>query len=607
MSHDKATKRLRRGREKPVLDNHAPKKLKEYNELCERVVHYAQGIPLVLKVLAGHLRGNKKEVWESELDKLKGMPHKEVYDVMTWSFYDLDRKQQQIFLTELKEKSLITVSKDNFVSMHDNLQDMAWEIVRQESIEDPGRRSRLWDPDDIYEALKSDKLHILAEGLQFLATELRFIAWLGCPLKSLPENFSAEKLVILKLPDSNMEKLWDGVKNLVNLIEVDLSGSEKLKELPDLSKATNLEVLYLGGCSALICVHPSIFSLAKLKKLELWGCVSLTTLTSNCHLGSLSFLDLDYCKNLTEFSVISENMEELRLERTKVKALPSSFEFQSKLRFLDLAGSDIESLPSSLTNLNQLLYLEVNVKSCISLHTLPELPPFLKTLNAVNCRSLKTALLFPSTTAEQLMEDRKHVLFGNCSNLDEHSLEAIGLNAQINLINFVNRHTPTPNHAHFENYYENLQSHDPYEAEAVYVYPGSTVPEWLEYKTMKDYIIIDLSSAAPPLFFAFIFCFVLGDDSDDDDGGNEEGSVIMYMGEHLEETIESDTVCVKYDRRCSEFLNSRAQNQARFKIKVAPKSQDVVLKGFGVSPISTSAYSSFIQQMELRDSMFQFH
>lgn len=35
---------------------------------------------------------------------------------------------------------------------------MTWEIVRQESIEDPGSRNHLWDPHDIYETLKNDQV-----------------------------------------------------------------------------------------------------------------------------------------------------------------------------------------------------------------------------------------------------------------------------------------------------------------------------------------------------------------------------------------------------------------------------------------------------------------
>jgi len=70
----------------------------EYYELTKRVVNYAKGIPLVLKVLAHLLRGKDKLVWESLLDKLKKMPSKKVQDVMRLSYDDLDRKEQNIFL-----------------------------------------------------------------------------------------------------------------------------------------------------------------------------------------------------------------------------------------------------------------------------------------------------------------------------------------------------------------------------------------------------------------------------------------------------------------------------------------------------------------------------
>ncbi|RDY07887.1 putative disease resistance protein RPP1, partial [Mucuna pruriens] len=74
-----------------------------------------------------------------------------------------------------------------------------------------------------------DQLHILAAAVQFLATE----------------KFSAKKLIILKLRLGNMEKIRDGVKNLVSLKKLDLCYSNMLKGLPDLSKATNHEVLVL--------------------------------------------------------------------------------------------------------------------------------------------------------------------------------------------------------------------------------------------------------------------------------------------------------------------------------------------------------------------------
>lgn len=303
----------------------------------------------------------------------------------------------------------------------------------------------------------------------------------------------------------------------MNLKELDLRCSKKLKELPDISKATNLEVILLRGCSMLTNVHPSIFSLPKLERLNLSDCESLNILTSNSHLRSLSYLDLDFCKNLKKFSVVSKNMKELRLGCTKVKALPSSFGHQSKLKLLHLKGSAIKRLPSSFNNLTQLLHLELsncskletieelppfletlNAQYCTCLQTLPELPKLLKTLNVKECKSLQSlpelspsleilnardceslmTVLFPSTAVEQLKENRKQVMFWNCLNLDEHSLVAIALSAQFNFMKFVNQHLCRPDHYHY-----NLISDVIHESfQGVYLYPGSSVPEWLEYK-----------------------------------------------------------------------------------------------------------------------------
>lgn len=48
----------------------------------------------------------------------------------------------------LGEKSLLTISKDK-IWMHDLPQEMGREIVRRESPNDPGRRSRLWRYEDV--------------------------------------------------------------------------------------------------------------------------------------------------------------------------------------------------------------------------------------------------------------------------------------------------------------------------------------------------------------------------------------------------------------------------------------------------------------------------
>ncbi|KAH1068665.1 hypothetical protein GYH30_006306 [Glycine max] len=656
----------------------------EYDELSKRVVNYANGIPLVLKVLGRLLCGKDKEVWESQLDKLKSMPNKHVYNAMKLSYDDLDRKEKNIFLDlscffiglnlkvdhiklllkdsesdnsvvagleRLKDKALITISENNVVSMHNVIQEMAWEIVRGESIEHAESRSRLIDPVDICDVLENNKgteairsiradlsvflklkfsphiftkmsklqflsftnkhdeddIEFLPNGLQSFPDELRYLHWRYYPLKSLPENFSAEKLVILDMSNSQLEKLWDGVQNLVNLREVKVCDSKNLKELPDLTQATNLEELDISACPQLTSVNPSIFSLNKLQRLNIGYCY-ITKVVSNNHLSSLRYLSLGSCPNLEEFSVTSENMIELDLSYTRVNALPSSFGRQSKLKLLRLGSTDIKKLPSSFKNLTALQYLSVELSR--QLHTLTELPPSLETLDATGCVSLKT-VLFPSI-AQQFKENRRDVRFWNCLNLDEHSRKAIGLNARINAMKSAHQHLSAPD----QNYNNYSRKYRFYQVK--YVYPGRKIPEWFEYQTRDDYIMIDLPSTPRSSQLGFIFSFVISYPLHrtvgyfsrftfhiiiSDDGGykSEKSSINIYMSAlHLRPN--SKHVCVIYDQRCSRYLNSRAENKRRLKIEVEVMGDThpewgAELEAFGVSVINTSAYHNFVQQI----------
>ncbi|WJX32821.1 hypothetical protein P8452_21104 [Trifolium repens] len=263
---------------------------------------------------------------------------------------------------------------------------MGWNIVHQESPKDPGSRTRLWLPNEVYDVLKYKKgtkavegitldmskvedLHLKSNsftemsemrflklyygkcnstsniylpenGMDSLSDKLRYLEWHRYCLKSLPSQFSGNLLVELSMPYSSLQKLWDGVQNLANLKEIDLRFSNELVEVPNLSKATNLEWLALTRCRNLREIHPSILSLNKLKDLELEGCTKIERFRSDNHLDSLQTIQLSNCSSLKEFSVTSNKLENLWLDGTSIQELPSSIWCCQKLKMIDLHNCD---------------------------------------------------------------------------------------------------------------------------------------------------------------------------------------------------------------------------------------------------------------------------
>lgn len=159
----------------------------DYIEPSKRVINYAEGNPLALKVLGSALFDKSREDWNSALDNLEKIPKRRILNLLRLSYDELSGEEQNIFLdiacffkgenrkyatvildscyfgvhfiiSNLIDKSLVTVSKYNMLKMHDLLKEMGWAIVREESITKPRKRSRLYDPDDIYHVLMKDKV-----------------------------------------------------------------------------------------------------------------------------------------------------------------------------------------------------------------------------------------------------------------------------------------------------------------------------------------------------------------------------------------------------------------------------------------------------------------
>ena len=145
-----------------------------YLQLSKQIIDYANGLPLALRIIGSDLYGKDLCYWESALKKYEKIPNKGILKILQISYKELDQIEKDIFLdiafffngkkkdyvvkileacdlepnygmSKLIDKCLITIDWLDNLSMHNLLQQMGEEIVRQESPQAPGKRSRLRD------------------------------------------------------------------------------------------------------------------------------------------------------------------------------------------------------------------------------------------------------------------------------------------------------------------------------------------------------------------------------------------------------------------------------------------------------------------------------
>ncbi|KAG6627332.1 hypothetical protein CIPAW_15G120400 [Carya illinoinensis] len=269
--------------------------------------------------------------------------------------------------------------------MHDLLQDMGREIVRLESPNEPGQRSRLFFHEDVRHVLEESmgtnkvsgmiiempegedaislnpeafvqmkRLKVLinrnasfSSGPYYLSNELRVLDWFEYPLQSLPPNFHGNKLIIFKMCGGFIKELsFIKFKNLTSMY---FSDCNFLTKVPDVSNIPNLKELIARNCTNLIEVHDSVGSLGNLFLLVFWKCSNLRILPRSLKLRSLDVLEFDGCSSLRSFPEIGCEM--------------------NSLTSLYLSGTAVEELPLSIGNLTKLdeLYLD----KCKNLKRLP--------------------------------------------------------------------------------------------------------------------------------------------------------------------------------------------------------------------------------------------
>ncbi|CAN6723130.1 unnamed protein product [Malus baccata var. baccata] len=363
----------------------------DFLELSERFLNHAGGLPLVLKVVGSFLYRRGRDAWNSELDNLHKIPNQNIFYSLKVSYDGLRLMEKRIFLDVacfhkgkytkqviqvldnsfgisscilidlLIERSLLYNDYENKIGMHDLIQQMAWTIVRQES-EEPGLRSRLWLPNDIFHVFMTNTGTRAIEGIVLQLPESKEVHWNS-------EAFS------------NMHEL-SVVQDLPNLKYIDLGFSKKLISTPDFTGVPNLVGLALGHCKNLVEIHPSIAVLKRLKHLHLNGCDSIKSLPSEVEMDSLESLYLNGClnvKNIPEFGEQMKNLSKLHLGGTAIEKMPSSIEHLVGLKDLNLFNcKNLLDLPRAICNLKSLRRLCMG--QCSKIDKLPGDMDHLETL-----------------------------------------------------------------------------------------------------------------------------------------------------------------------------------------------------------------------------------
>ncbi|KAG6676439.1 hypothetical protein I3842_15G151400 [Carya illinoinensis] len=344
-------------------------------QLSEHALRCARGLPLALVVLGSDIYGRSLHEWKSALDKCKRLPNKNIHKILRISYDDLDDNEKDIFLDiacffkgkdadyvikildscgffpdigirVLTDKSLIAIEENNRLVMHDLIQEMGREIVRQESPKEPGRRSRLWFHGDVRYVLeenegtnkiegilvelpKRDLIHLSSKaftkmkrlllfinrnacfsgGPNYLSNELRLLDWPEYPLQALPSNFHGKKLSVFRISHSLFKELKEVFENFQNMkiMELsdflDFSGTDIVSLPASIKRFIGLERLILQDCKQLqeiVELPPNI------KEVDASGCMSLENFPeaskkfqfNACNLKALEWIDLGGCHKM---------------------------------------------------------------------------------------------------------------------------------------------------------------------------------------------------------------------------------------------------------------------------------------------------------------------
>ncbi|KAI8571178.1 hypothetical protein RHMOL_Rhmol01G0098500 [Rhododendron molle] len=247
----------------------------DHLDLSRQIGHYAGGLPLALEVLGSYFRGKSIPQWKSAIVKLRKIPDDDVRGKLNISlmisFDSLSEQLKKLFqalacffvgigrdftakilagynifaedgIPKLADRCLIKYDCHDQIVMHDLIRDMGKEIIRQESPEDPGKRSRLWYLHDVLEVLRDGTGIEAVKGLILNATDVQVNAK---PFEKMDKLWYREHVLEVWRDgmENNICTIPNSISNLPCLEQIWLNNCAKLRSLPKLPRCSSVDAV----------------------------------------------------------------------------------------------------------------------------------------------------------------------------------------------------------------------------------------------------------------------------------------------------------------------------------------------------------------------------
>ncbi|KAL9994339.1 putative TIR domain, P-loop containing nucleoside triphosphate hydrolase [Helianthus debilis subsp. tardiflorus] len=387
-----------------LFNKHAYNKkdpVEDYETLSLRVISYAAGLPLALKVLGSFLYDKKKKGWMSTLDRLKDIPDTKIVEMLKISYDGLTDMEKEIFLDiacffrkwekdeameileacdfhpeigieVLRQKALVSIV-DGRLDMHDLVQEMGHYIVRVKHPNNPNKHSRIWKSEDINSmclgdaTMENDKIevikyhwqhsHDLERTLQFCKIvsnlkKLRYLMVLMKPLEYVEgPTFLSNELRYIHCFGYPLRSPFPAGFQPMKLVVLKLENNFQKEVWKGCKRLPHLKVLELNRMKKLFRT-PDFNGLPCLRRLTLTFCPKLEEI--HCSLGShksLQYVRVYDCIKLRMFPTIvhMENLKTLEIISChKIVEFPKIQENMEGLVKLSIGFTGIRVLPSSI-------------------------------------------------------------------------------------------------------------------------------------------------------------------------------------------------------------------------------------------------------------------